>query len=162
MNHSCQPKHASVALTSSTSPSPSHPALGPPRRVLPSCKQPCPWSAARQARRHPSWQRCRHLAAQLPQGPARGWRKKGRAWILQGLNQKSKYGARADPTSFMFFGFWGPALLAAPHQSCCQVCPVLGECRYAPRQAAVLCCFCQRGRSCPGDQPPLPTSPKGG
>lgn len=36
-----------------------------------------------------------------------------------------------------------------------------GGCQYAPRQAAALCCVCERGRSCPGDQPPVPTSPKG-
>lgn len=63
----------SVALTSSTLLSPSRSALGSPGKVLPFCRYPWPQPTAHQAHGHPShW----HLAAQLPQGPARDWREK--------------------------------------------------------------------------------------
>lgn len=76
------------------------------------------------------------LAAQLTQRPAGDWREKGRARTLQGLNEKSERRARADPTSRMFFGFWASALLIAPHQARCQVCPVLGDANVLLRPAA--------------------------
>lgn len=103
MNHSCQPMHVSgpdqqhFPFSQSASP-------GLPREGAALLQAPLASACSRPGPSLP----LSSVSTTAP-GTSKGLERK-RTWILQGPNEKRKCRARAHPTSFTVFDFWGPAL----------------------------------------------------